>query len=67
MTEALSLVKMVAHPNFKTMFDVKAALSENRPLTNIINEAAEYIYHVHLNDLNGIAPGFGETRLRPDY
>ena len=34
MTEALTLVKRVAHPNFKTMFDVKAALSENRPLTD---------------------------------
>mgnify|MGYP001411110757 CR=1 FL=1 len=61
MTEALTLVKMIAHPNFKTMFDVKAALTENRPLTEIINEGAAYIDHVHLNDRNGIAPGFGET------
>lgn len=60
-SEAIQLVKMVDHPNFQTMVDIKAALTEGRPLTEIIREAADHLYHVHLNDLDGIAPGFGKT------
>ncbi len=59
--EAVKLVKMVSHPNFQTMVDIKAALTEERAVNEVIIEAAEHLYHVHLNDINGIAPGFGPT------
>ncbi|MTI60397.1 MAG: sugar phosphate isomerase/epimerase [Firmicutes bacterium] len=64
-TEAIQLIEMVDHKNFQAMVDIKAALTENRPIKEIIREAAKYLYHIHLNDANGIAPGFGKTDFAP--
>lgn len=64
-TEAIQLIEMVDHKNFQAMVDIKAALTENKPIKEIIREAAKYLYHIHLNDANGIAPGFGKTDFAP--
>lgn len=63
--EALDLVEMVNHTNFKTMVDIKAALAEKRPVKDVILEANGYLHHIHLNDYEGLAPGFGSTNFKP--
>ncbi|MCS7253386.1 MAG: sugar phosphate isomerase/epimerase family protein [Armatimonadota bacterium] len=64
-TEAIRLVEAISHPNFQLMVDVKAMLSEGRPLDQIILEAAPYLKHVHANDANRLGPGMGETDYKP--
>lgn len=64
-TEAIRLVEAISHPYFQLVVDVKAMLSEGRPLDQIIYEAAPYLRHVHANDANRLGPGMGETDYKP--
>jgi len=64
-SEAIELVKAIDHDNFKTMVDIKAALTEEIPVPELIKEATEYLGHVHLNDFDGIAPSYGPTDFKP--
>lgn len=52
-------------PACKTIFDVKAASTENKPLPELITANADIIAHVHANDANRRGPGFGETAFAP--
>jgi sugar phosphate isomerase/epimerase len=54
-----------AHPACRTIFDVKAAVTEGRPLPEIIAEFAPQFAHVHANDANRRGPGFGEVDFVP--
>jgi sugar phosphate isomerase/epimerase len=63
--EAVTLMRRLNHPAAKTIFDVKSASSEGRPLPDLINDYAPYIAHVHANDANRRGPGFGETDFQP--
>lgn len=65
LSEAVTLVKRFDNPCIKTIFDVKSACSENKPLPELIREFAPYIAHVHANDSNRRGPGFGETDFVP--
>jgi sugar phosphate isomerase/epimerase len=65
LAEATELVRNLDHPAAKTIFDVKSASSESRPLPDLIKEYAPAIAHVHANDANRRGPGFGETDFRP--
>ena len=64
-SEAIKLVKRVNHKYFKTMIDIKAAITEDIPIQTVITKTAKYIHHVHLNDIDGIAPGYGPTQFKP--
>ncbi|HID06083.1 MAG TPA: sugar phosphate isomerase/epimerase [Armatimonadetes bacterium] len=64
-SDGIKLVQAVNHPNFRIMVDVKAMLSESRPIPEIVREAAPYLRHVHANDANLLGPGMGETDFRP--
>ncbi len=63
--EAVDLAKRFDHPSLRTIFDVKSASSEGRPLPDLIREFAPWIAHVHANDANRRGPGFGETDFVP--
>jgi len=65
LAEARTLLQRLNHPAAKTIFDVKSASSEGRPLPDLIAEFAPYIAHVHANDANRRGPGFGETDFAP--
>jgi sugar phosphate isomerase/epimerase len=65
LAEARELVQQAAHPAARTIFDVKSASSEGRPLEDLVREFAPLIAHVHANDANRRGPGFGETDFRP--
>ncbi|MCS7273660.1 MAG: sugar phosphate isomerase/epimerase [Fimbriimonadales bacterium] len=63
--EAVALVRQANHPNLRTMLDVKSALAESNDVPALIRQYAPYIAHVHLNDSNLRAPGFGDTNFAP--
>lgn len=65
LTEAVALVEQASHPNLRTMLDVKSALAETDDVPELIRQYASWIAHVHLNDSNLRAPGFGETDFAP--
>lgn len=63
--EAVGLVQRFNHPQLCTIYDVKSASSEGKPLDSLIREFAPFIGHVHANDANRRGPGFGETDFVP--
>ncbi len=63
--EAVALVQQANHPNLRTMLDVKSALAETDDVPALIRQYAPYLAHVHLNDSNLRAPGYGATDFAP--
>lgn len=63
--EAIRLVKEISHPNFRLILDVHAMSDEDRPLEEIISEAAPYLAHFHANDANKKGPGSGKVDFLP--
>lgn len=65
--EAIQLLKEVRHPNFKMVFDCRSASASEKSMTDALIKAIEsgYLRHVHVNDANGMGPGFGETNFFP--
>jgi len=66
-SESLRLVKEIRHPNFKMMFDCRAAAAEEKSITEALIRALDsrMLRHIHVNDENGRGPGFGNTRFVP--
>ncbi len=62
---AYTLVLSVDHPNFGLMLDCKAMTSEVRPVEKTIGLFGRYAKHVHVNDPNSRAPGFGALDYQP--
>jgi len=63
--DAISIIKIVNHPNLKLILDVKAMTDEKRPYTEIIEEGKNYLAHFHANDENLLGPGFGNIDFGP--
>jgi sugar phosphate isomerase/epimerase len=63
--EARSLIDEIDHPACRTIFDVKAASTEDKPLPDLLRANADIIAHFHANDANRRAPGFGDTDFVP--
>jgi len=65
--EAIRLVKEIRHPNFKMMFDCRAASAQEKSITEALIRALDsrMLRHIHVNDANGRGPGFGETNFLP--
>jgi sugar phosphate isomerase/epimerase len=65
--EACRLVKEIRHPNFRMVFDCRNASAQETSVTEVLLRALEsgHLYHVHINDISGNGPGFGETRFTP--
>lgn len=64
-SEALELIERVDHPNFVLHQDVKAMLSETKPIPDLIREFAPHVGHFHVNDGNLLGPGMGPTEYEP--
>jgi len=66
-SESLRLVKEIRHPNFKMMFDCRAAAAQEKSITEALIRALDsrMLRHIHVNDENGRGPGFGNTRFAP--
>lgn len=65
LSEAVAILEQVRHPYLGTLLDVKCALSETADVPALIRQFAPYIRHVHLNDRDMRAPGFGPTDFAP--
>jgi sugar phosphate isomerase/epimerase len=63
--EAVALVQQANHPNLRTILDIKSALAETDDVPALIRRYAPYLAHVHLNDSNLRAPGYGATDFAP--
>ncbi len=65
LAEAVAVLDEVRHPCLGTLLDVKCALSETDDVPALIRRYAPYLKHVHLNDKDMRAPGFGPTDFTP--
>lgn len=63
--EAVRLIEAVGSHAVGLHLDAKAMTSEEKPMPQIIEEAAPLLRHFHANDELGRGPGFGPTDLRP--
>jgi len=66
-SESLRLVKEIRHPNFKMMFDCRAAAAQEKSITEALIRALDsrMLRHIHVNDESGRGPGFGKTKFAP--
>ncbi len=66
--EAVELMEMVDHPNFRLHQDVKAMLgAEQEAVPRLIHEFASHVGHFHVNDTNLLGPGMGEADFEPIF
>jgi len=63
--EARRLVEELNSAHFRLILDVKAMSAEAEPAPQIIRKQADILAHVHANDANRQAPGYGEVDFRP--
>lgn len=65
--EALRLIKEIAHPNFQMLVDCRSAEANEGSAAEAVRKAlaSGHLRHVHLNDVNGGGPGFGEVAFSP--
>jgi D-psicose/D-tagatose/L-ribulose 3-epimerase len=65
--EAIRLVKEINHPHFRMMVDCRSASAEEKSVPEALIRALKsgHLRHVHVNDTNGMAPGFGKLTFSP--
>lgn len=64
--DAVQLMKRVDHPAFVLHQDVKAMLGAERDtIPELIHRHASVCGHFHVNDINLLGPGMGETDFHP--
>jgi D-psicose/D-tagatose/L-ribulose 3-epimerase len=65
--EALRLVGEIHHPHFQMMVDCRSASAEEKSVAEALLRAlaSGHLRHVHVNDANGLGPGFGKVRFVP--
>jgi sugar phosphate isomerase/epimerase len=63
--EAVELIDRVGHSHFVLHQDVKAMLTETKPIPDLIAQYASLTGHFHVNDENLLGPGMGKTDYRP--
>lgn len=63
--EARCFVEEMNHPKVRLILDARSMSSESRPIPELLRENADLLAHVHANDKNGQAPGFGDVDFRP--
>ena len=59
--QAQQMVEAVNHPNFQLMLDVKSMSAEQSTPAELVREYGSRAMHLHFNDANMRAPGYGET------
>ncbi|MBI3947461.1 MAG: sugar phosphate isomerase/epimerase [Armatimonadetes bacterium] len=65
--DAIRFVQQVPSPAFKIILDVKAMLSESKPIPEIIRDSAGWFRHFHANDANLKGPGMGDVDFHPIF
>ncbi len=62
--EAAELVQQIDSTYFQTMFDFHNARDEKQPWDKLIEEHFKCIKHIHINEIDGGAPGTGKSEYR---
>lgn len=57
--EAVDLVKQIGSPAVQTMFDTHNAVKEAAPHAALIRKHARFLFHIHINEMDGRHPGTG--------
>lgn len=57
--EAVAMVREIGSPAVRSMLDTRHAAAEAEPHDQVIRKYAQYIRHVHVNELDGRQPGTG--------
>ena len=63
--EARQLIEEIGHPNFRLLLDVKAMCREAIPIPDLLRANRDLLTHLHANDANRQAPGFGDVDFLP--
>ncbi len=64
--EAVELMAMINHPSFVLHQDVKAMLgAETDSIPELIHRHTDICGHFHVNDINLLGPGMGDTDYHP--
>ena len=63
--EAASIVRQIASPGIRTMFDSHNAVNETEPHAVLVERHFELIRHVHVNEMDGRHPGTGSYDFKP--
>lgn len=65
LAEAVAIVKEIASPAVRTMFDVHNAVDESEPHAVLVDRYFDLIRHIHVNELDGRHCGTGSYDFRP--
>jgi len=65
--EAVTLVKAINHPAVSSMFDFRNASDESESWDFLIDTYYNNIRHVHANEVDGRAPGTGNSDYLPSF
>jgi D-psicose/D-tagatose/L-ribulose 3-epimerase len=65
--EAAALVRQIAHPALRTMFDSHNAVDEIEPHAVLVERHYDLIRHIHVNELDGRHPGAGSYDFKPVF
>lgn len=63
--EAAEALQLLDHPAACTILDIKSASADEAPIPELVRRHAHHIGHVHANDANRRAPGYGQTDFVP--
>lgn len=63
--EAAAIVRQIASPAIRTMFDTHNAVDESEPHAALIEKHFDLIRHVHVNEMDGKHPGMGGYDFKP--
>lgn len=63
--EAVGIVRQIASPGVRTMFDTHNAIDEVEPHAVLVERYYDYIHHVHVNELDGKHCGKGDYDFKP--
>jgi len=67
MEEAVGCVDSIGAPSIQGMFDFHNAMSEKEPWQALVEKYYPYIHHIHINEVDGRAPGTGTSDYGPCY
>jgi len=65
--EAAGIVREIASPAVRTMFDVHNAIDEDEPHATLVDRYFDVIRHVHVNELDGRHCGTGDYDFKPVF